>query len=239
MNVKLLPPSLSLTLALAALLAPAAASAHCDTLDGPVVMAAKAALDSGKLSPVLAWVQPADEAEIKAAFAKSRAARKAGGDAREVADRWFLETLVRVHRAGEGAPYTGLKPAGGDLDPAVAAMDRAIAKGDPAEVERLLQAAVHQGLEARWGRLAAERAPADDVAAGRRWVAAYVPLVHWAEGVHGAATKGGAHDAHAAAPGAGAHAGHAAHAADPHAAHGARSPAKAPAKAAADAHAGH
>ncbi|WP_059436642.1 DUF6448 family protein, partial [Anaeromyxobacter sp. PSR-1] len=194
MNVKLLP-SLSLTLALGALLSPAVVRAHCDTLDGPVVVAAKAALESGKLAPVLAWVQPADEAEIKAAFAKTRAARKAGPDAREVADRWFLETLVRVHRAGEGAPYTGLKPAGGDLDPAVAAMDRAIAKGNPAEVERLLQAAVHQGLEARWSRLAAEKAPADDVAAGRRWVAAYVPLVHWAEGVNAAATQGGAHAA--------------------------------------------
>lgn len=222
-----------LSLALAALLLPTGARAHCDTLDGPVVVAAKAALDSGKLSPVLAWVQPADEAEIKAAFAKARAARKAGGDAREVADTWFLETLVRVHRAGEGAPYTGLKPAGGDLDPAVAAMDRAIARRDPAEVERLLQATVHQGLEQHWARLAAERAPADDVAAGRRWVAAYVPLVHWAEGVNAAATKGGAHAGHAEAGAADPHAANAAPAADPHAAHG-RAPAKAPVKPAAD-----
>ncbi|ACG71720.1 conserved hypothetical protein [Anaeromyxobacter sp. K] len=241
MNPKQLVPLLSL--ALAALLAPAAARAHCDTLDGPVVVAAKAALESGKLSPVLAWVQPADEAEIKAAFAKTRAARKAGGEAREVADTWFLETLVRVHRAGEGAPYTGLKPAGADLDPAVVAMDRAIAKGDPAEVERLLQAAVHQGLEKHWTRLAAEKAPADDVAAGRRWVAAYVPLVHWAEGVNAAATQGGAHAGHAEAGAADPHAAHAkpgarAPAADPHAAHG-RAPAKAPVKPAADTHHAH
>ncbi len=206
MNQKILLP-----LALSALLlTPALASAHCDTLDGPVVVAARSALESGKLNAVLAWVQPADEAEIRDAFARTRAARKASKEAREVADRWFFETLVRVHRAGEGAPYTGLKPAG-QVDPGIAATDQAIAKGDPKVIHQLLANAIHQGLEARWTRLAAEKPPADDVAAGRRWVAAYVPLMHWVEAVNGAAGAGV--DAHAhGAPAADAHAGHAGHA---------------------------
>jgi hypothetical protein len=187
-------------LTLVALAAPGAARAHCDTLDGPVVGAARAALDSGKLEPVLAWVRPGDEAEIRDAFGKARAARRAGKEAREVADRWFFETLVRVHRAGEGAPYTGLKPAGGELDPAVAAVDAVAAGGDPRKLEALLTGAVREGLHARVGALRAERAPADDVAGGRRWVAADVPLVHWAEAVRGAALSGGGHgDGHAAA----------------------------------------
>ncbi len=202
MNTKILVP-----LALSALLlSPAVASAHCDTLDGPVVVAARSALETGKLNPVLAWVQPADEAEIRDAFAKTRAARKAGKEAREVADRWFFETLVRVHRAGEGAPYTGLKPAG-QVDPGIAATDRAIAKGDPKVIHQLLASAIHQGLEARWTRMAAEKPPADDLAAGRRWVAAYVPLMHWVEAVNGAASAGA--DAHAHGAPADAHAGHA------------------------------
>jgi hypothetical protein len=178
---------LLLTLAVSALLSPGLARAHCDTLDGPVVVAARSALESGQLNPVLAWVQPGNEAEIREAFAKARAARKAGKDAREVADRWFFETVVRVHRAGEGAPYTGLKPAG-EVEPAVAVVDQAVAKGDPRPIDALLGAAVHQGLEARWRRLAAEKPPAGDVAAGRRWVAAYVPFVHWVEAVHAAAS---------------------------------------------------
>ncbi len=202
MNAKLLLP-LSLAVLL---LSPALARAHCDTLDGPVVASARAALETGKLNPVLAWVAPADEAEIRDAFGRARAARKASKEAREVADRWFFETVVRVHRAGEGAPYTGLKPAG-QVEPAVAATDQAIAKGDPKALHQLLASAVHQGLEARWSRLAAERPPAEDVAAGRRWVAAYVPFVHWVEAVHGAASAGP--DAHAhGAPAAAAHAGH-------------------------------
>lgn len=216
MNTKILLP-----LALSALLlSPTLASAHCDTLDGPVVVAARSALETGKLNAVLAWVQPADEAEIRDAFGKTRAARKASKEAREVADRWFFETLVRVHRAGEGAPYTGLKPAG-QVDPGVAATDQAIARGDPKVIHQLLASAIHQGLEARWTRLAAEKPPADDVAAGRRWVAAYVPLVHWVEAVNGAAGAG--LDAHA----------HGAPAADAHAAHAGQAEAqaeKAPAK---------
>jgi hypothetical protein len=202
----------------AALLVPSGARAHCDTLDGPVVAAARKALDGGKLEPVLAWVRPADEAEIRQAFASARAVRKGGGEARALADRWFFETLVRIHRAGEGAPFTGLKPAG-TPDPAVGAADRFLASGDPKPLEDLLARSVREGLHAHVARLGREKPPADDVAAGRRWVAAYVPFVHWAEGVYAAATTGGEHGAGRAAE-----AGHHGDAAEEHAE---REPAKA------------
>ena len=91
-----------------ALLAPRLASAHCDTLDGPVVKTAAKALETGKVAPVLAWVKAEDEAAIKTAFAETLAVRKLGPAAKELADRYFFETAVRLHRAGEGASYTGL-----------------------------------------------------------------------------------------------------------------------------------
>lgn len=216
----------------AVLAAPAGARAHCDTLDGPVVTAARTALETGKLEPVLAWVQPGDEAEIRHAFASARAVRKAGKEPRELADRWFFETLVRVHRAGEGAPFTGLKPAG-TPDPAVAAADRLIAKGEVKPLEELLLHSVREGLHAHVARLKQEKPPADDVAAGRRWVAAYVPFVHWAEGVYGAATRtgedhGAAHAAGHTEKAAGGHDAHGAgHAAPGHHEHASREPAKA------------
>jgi hypothetical protein len=186
-----------------ALSVPATAAAHCDTLDGPVVNAARRALGDGKIEPVLAWVQPGDEAAIREAFTKARAVRKAGGAAQDLADTWFFETVVRVHRAGEGAPYTGLKPAG-TPDPAVAAVDRVVAGGNPMELQKMLAGAVHDGLHEHLTRMSKEAPPASDVAAGRRWVAAYVPFVHWAEGVYAAAGKTG-HDAHGAAHAAAAH----------------------------------
>jgi hypothetical protein len=181
----------ALLVAVALTTLPSTARAHCDTLDGPVVAAARAALESGKPAPVLAWVQPGDEAEVKAAFARSLAVRRLGPEARLLADQAFFETLVRVHRAGEGAPYTGLKPAGQDLGPAVAAADRALAQHSAAEVERLLLEAVRHGLQQRLEPVLARPRPGDDVAAGRKWVAAYVAFVHWVERVHQTATAGG------------------------------------------------
>jgi len=178
-------------------LLPAVASAHCDTLDGPVVVDARAALESGKLNPVLAWVRPADEAEVRASFERARKVRKLGADARELADTAFLETLVRLHRAGEGAPYTGLKPAGQDLGPAVTAADELLRTHQPAELEAVLVNAVREGLRRHLHRLHAQKRPGEDVAAGRAWVAAYVPYVHWVEGVYDAAVKDPAHGAEA------------------------------------------
>jgi Family of unknown function (DUF6448) len=175
---------------LATLAAPALARAHCDTLDGPVVSTARTALATGKVAPVLAWVQAADEAEIRAAFQKALAARSAGTAAREVADTWFFETVVRVHRAGEGAPFTGLKPAGLDAGPAIPAADQALRTGELGPVEKLLARELKEGLRARFEQVRARKAPGEDVAAGRAWVAAYVPFVHYVEGVHQAATGG-------------------------------------------------
>lgn len=165
---------------------------HCDSLDGPVVTAARQALETGDVGLVLPFVPGDGEDEVRAMFDRVQPARGMGEAAREVADRLFFETVVRVHRAGEGAPYTGLKPAG-TPDPAVAAADRIIAGGDAKPLEELLVHSVRDGLHKHVANLKKERPPAADVAAGRRWVAAYVPFVHWAEGVYAAAAGSGAH----------------------------------------------
>lgn len=181
-------------LALAAVaLVPGVARAHCDALDGPVVTAAKTALDTGKIESVLPWIQPDGEAEVRAAFAETQKVRKLGPDAQRLADRSFFETVVRVHRAGEGAPYTGLKPAGRDLGPAIPAADRAIVRGNAREVEELLVNAVKHGLAEKFRALHGKKAPPADPVHGRHWVAAYVDYVHYVEGLYQAATKGAAH----------------------------------------------
>ncbi len=173
-------------------LAPGAARAHCDGLDGPVVKSARRALEKRDVRVVLPWVRKDAEPEIRAAFDRTLAVRKVGADARALADTWFFETLVRVHRTGEGAPFTGLKPAGRDLGPAVPAADAALESGSPDALAKVLGDATHEGLRQRFERtLAAKRAATEgDVEAGRRFVAAYVDYVHWAEGVHDAARRG-------------------------------------------------
>lgn len=173
--------------AAAALAAAAPAFAHCDTLDGPVVAAARKALDSGNVNLVLVWVKQAHEAEIRGAFQKARNVRKAGGEARALADTWFFETLVRVHRLGEGAPYTGLKPAG-EIEPPIAAADKAIATGNLAPLGRLVGERMEKGLHGHFDAVMAKKRYApDDVQAGRAYSSAYVEFVHYAERLYGAA----------------------------------------------------
>ncbi|MGC3999825.1 MAG: DUF6448 family protein [Anaeromyxobacter sp.] len=185
------------------LLAPATALAHCDTLDGPLLETAHKALDSGQVAPVLAWVQPAGEAEVRTAFAEARAARSGPAAARQASERRFFETLVRIHRQGEGAAYTGLKPAGEGVTEALRVADRGIAAGDGSAVEALLVDRLRDGLRERFAALQAQQPPAKDVEAGRKWVAAYVAYVHHVEALEAAlAPKGEAH-AHA-----GGHEGH-------------------------------
>lgn len=161
--------------------------AHCDTLDGPVVAAARTALDTGNANLVLVWVRPQDEREIRGAFERSRRVRAAGGEARELADMYFFETLVRVHRAGEGADYSGLKPAG-TIEPPVAAADRAIASGKLQELAAMIGERSERGLHGHFEQvLAKKRYAPNDVQAGRAYSHAYVEFVHYAERLYGAA----------------------------------------------------
>lgn len=171
------------------------AQAHCDTLDGPVVSAGKAALDSGNVNLALVWVPAAQEQEVRAAFQKSRAVRAQGGEARDLADMYFYETLVRVHRASENAPYTGLKPAG-QVEPPVAAADQAIAAGNLRGLRKLIAERSAQGLNEHFDKLmAARNYDPNDVAAGRDFTSAYVEFTHYAERLYdsaGPATHAGA-----------------------------------------------
>ena len=165
----------------------ASALAHCDTLDGPVVGAARKALDSGNVNLVLVWVQKKDEAEIRNAFQRARSVRAAGGEAKELADTYFFETLVRVHRAGENAPYTGLKPAG-HVEPAVAAADKAIATGKLQPLGKLIGERTEKGLHGHFETLMARKKyNPNDIEAGRAYSSAYVEFVHYAERLYDAA----------------------------------------------------
>lgn len=185
------------TALVAALAWTAPAQAHCDTMDGPVVAAGRQALDSGNVKLALPWVQAKDEAELRAAFDKARAVRKAGGEARDLADRYFFETLVRVHRAGEGAPYSGLKPAG-HIEPPIAEADKAIATGKLQPVAKLVKERVEQGLHQEYDAVMAKKNyRPDDVEAGRAFVDAYVEYVHYVEKLYDAAGPAvPAHPAH-------------------------------------------
>jgi len=161
-------------------------------MDGPVVKSAKAALEAGKVTAVLKWVGPQDEQEIRTLFDRVMTVRAEGGPAKALADQYFFESLVRIHRAGEGAPYTGLKPAG-QVEPIIAASDQALEQGSVDELIDKITRHVAQGIRRRFQKASEARQHADDsVAAGRAFVAAYVEFTHYVEALH-EATVGTAH----------------------------------------------
>jgi hypothetical protein len=149
---------------------------------------------------VLVWVQKDDEADIRNAFQRARTVRKAGGEAKDLADSYFFETLVRIHRAGEGAGYAGLKPAG-HIEPAVAAADKAIESGKLQPLARLVSERIENGLHGHFDAVMAKRKyRPDDVEAGRAYSGAYVEFVHYAERLYDAAESMAPEVVHKPAP---------------------------------------
>lgn len=179
-------------IAAATLVWPKTGSAHCDGLDGPVVKAAQRALDSGELNSVLIWVSQSDEAEIKSLFEKTLAVRQLNAQAKELADLYFFETLVRIHRASEGAPYTGLKPAGRDLGPAITAADRALEMRSLQQLLSVLTETVTEGVTDRFKEVVAkDNFSSDDIEGGRRYVKAYVEFLDYVETLYETAVTRG------------------------------------------------
>jgi UDP-2,3-diacylglucosamine pyrophosphatase LpxH len=196
-SIKGLLTAASLTLAI--LMAPQTALAHCDSLDGPVVADARVALATGDITPVLKWLQVKDEKEVRETFARTLAVRKLDPEAQKLADTYFFETLVRVHRAGEGAPYTGLKAAG-TIEPVVAKADQALEQGVVDGLAKAIATHTEEGIRERFKHTLKTRKHAQDsVQAGREYVEAYVTYVHYVEGI-AQAVHGSAHHADTATP---------------------------------------
>jgi hypothetical protein len=183
-------PSAKVGIAVVLLAICGVAFGHCDSLDGPVVQAARSALDTGDVALVLIWVQQSDEQELMDAFRETLEMRALGSSARDFADRYFFETLVRLHRQGEGAPYTGLRPAGTELGPAITAADEAIVKGSSEDVVKLLTDVVREGVHEHFRDVSSRKTfDRKDVPAGRQYVISYVEYVHYVERLYEAATR--------------------------------------------------
>ncbi len=189
--IRIIPVTAILAVALAAFPA-GSASAHCDSTRGPVIPEALAALENADVTPLLKWVDGADEDEIRTAFDKAQTVRAKGPEAQQLADQYFLETLVRLHRASEGAPYTGITNA--PVEPVIAMADEAIAGGSADDMIRRISRHLSHSIEEKFQRVSAASERKDDsVEAGREFVAAYVSYVHYVEGVHAAIVSAGGH----------------------------------------------
>lgn len=186
MNTRFLGLVTALAMALSVAV-PQAAFAHCDTVDGPVAKAALRALETGNVNIPLAYAPASAEPEIRDQFERARKVRVLSPEARTLADRSFMETVVRLHRAGEGAPFEGLKPAGTDPGPAIPAAEAAVRSGDLSNIKSLLRHDMEVALEQRFKHVReTQAAPAEartpeDVARVRERVSAELDFVIFAE----------------------------------------------------------
>jgi uncharacterized protein DUF6448 len=158
------------------------AIAHCDTMDGPVVKAAQRALAKRNVNLILIWVQQKDEAEIRQRFGQTLAVRRLSREARTLADNYFFETVVRLHRVGEEEPYTGLKPSGTDLGPVIPVSDKAFQDGSADVLLKLFPTTARRDIETRFAdAISKKQFNENNVEAGRQYVKAYITFMHHVE----------------------------------------------------------
>jgi hypothetical protein len=165
------------------------ARAHCDSVDGPVAKGIQKALETGNINLVLPYAPATAEAELKATFAEARNVRALANDARKLADRSFMETAIRLHRAGEGAGFTGLKPVGIDYGPMIAAAERSLESGDLQPVKSALLEEIDHVLGERLAhirelrKVSSEPTNYAEVAAARDRISAELGFITFAEGL--------------------------------------------------------
>lgn len=154
-------------------------SAHCDSMEGPVVKASQKALETGNLNYVLVWIKPENETQVTNLFQKVKDVRSLGDNAKELADNYFFETVVRLHRMGEGEPYTGLKPIGYQPGKGIESADKAIETNSIEPVLSILDTKYHSEVTTLFNDLLSKKNyNVDDLSSGREYVASYVHFIH-------------------------------------------------------------
>jgi hypothetical protein len=143
----------------AALANPSPAQAHCDSEQGPVATAAHQALEKNDVKLVLPYVKQDAETELIAAFKQSVDVRRSGGTARELADRYFVETAIRLHRTGEGAAYTGVTDE--TTPPAILIADKSLATGSLDETYTFLNQEMQKGIQQKYAAVVEARKNAE------------------------------------------------------------------------------
>jgi hypothetical protein len=171
-------------------------SAHCDSYDGPTIKDAVKALETNNVNLVLKWISPEQEKEIIPLFNKTYALRTGDKEIYTIVEKHFFETLVRLHRETEGAPFTGLKPAG-TTKMITQLSDNALESNTIDDFLVKLNSHLGTVIKDKYEKVAAlEKVKNDSPEKGREYVKAYVDYTHTIEAIHAIAEQSGGHAAH-------------------------------------------
>lgn len=166
---------------------PGIIEAHCDSMEGPVVKASKEALKTGNVNYVLIWVKAEYENEVKTFFDQVVRVRALNDEAKDLADKYFFETVVRLHRMGEGIGYTGLKPIGYKPEKGIEQADIAVDKNNIDPILADMNKNSHSKIKELFSDLQKKKDfQVDNVKAGREYVDSYVHFIHYIEELYAA-----------------------------------------------------
>jgi hypothetical protein len=171
-------------------------SAHCDSYDGPVIKDATKALETNNVNLVLKWITDEQEHEIIPLFNKTYSLKNDDKEVYAIMEKHFFETLVRLHRETEGAPYTGLKPAG-TTKPIIQMTDKALEEGNIDDFLVNLNSHIDKVVREKYQKVAElDKVKDNSNEQGRAFVEAYVDYTHTVEALHGILEHGGGHAGH-------------------------------------------
>lgn len=171
-------------------------SAHCDSYDGPTIKDAIKALETNNVNLVLKWITPEQEKVIIPLFNKTYSLRTGDKEVYVIVEKHFFETLVRLHRETEGAPFNGLKPAG-TTKMIVQLSDKALESNNINDFLVKLNTHIGTVIKDKYEKVVAlEKMKNNSPEKGREYVEAYVDYTHTIEAIHDIAEQSGSHSAH-------------------------------------------
>jgi len=170
------------------------ALAHCDSYDGPALIDAEKALETNNVDLILKWINSDMESEVVPLFHKTYSLKNGDPEIYEIIKKHFYETFIRLHREMEGAPFTGLKPAGTTAQITVMS-DKALETSDFNSLLKALNNHINSVLQEKFDKTEAlYKVRNNSVEQGRAYVEAYVDYTHSVEAVHDILLGGGGHN---------------------------------------------
>jgi hypothetical protein len=140
---------------------------------GPMMKAARMALESGNARHILIWVPEGSENTLKNLLEKACCERYSQ---KSKAADWYFETVQRLHRSGMQSNYSGIEDVIFGEIPVIRKADEAIETGNFEQLSGLVPVMDISELRQRFDTIR-EMRNYPDLSAGRTFVSAYLEFM--------------------------------------------------------------
>jgi len=146
--------------------------------NGPVIIAAKKALETGNPNYVLIWVPEESENTLKNLLEKTFCERSTRKNIQNRGIDWYFESVNRLHFTCRWPHCPGMTSDGSDMKMIVSMVERAFETGNCEEICGVLPIAHTAEVKLRFHNVMNKRNyTVDDIAAGRAYVSAFIAFI--------------------------------------------------------------